>query len=95
MLDMLRPRIDEGDVLAGLHHVGAGIAADRAGADKSDFLAHAFLFVVISYGASGVGLSAGGSMPNVFAVMQVIEKLPVVATAATRLSMPRSFSAAA
>ena len=49
---------------------------------------------VMRYGASGVGLSAGGSMPNVFAVMHVIEKLPVVATAATRLSMPRSFSAA-
>ena len=46
-------------------------------------------------GASGVGLSAGGSMPNVFAVMQVIEKLPVVATAATKLSVPKSFSAAA
>jgi hypothetical protein len=50
---------------------------------------------VARYGASGVGLSAGGSMPNVFAVMQVIEKLPVVATAATKLSVPKSFSAAA
>jgi hypothetical protein len=45
--------------------------------------------------ASGVGLAAGGSMPNVLAVRQVIEKLPVVATSATRLSSPMVFSAAA
>ena len=32
-LDILRPRIDIGYVLAGLHHMGPGIAADRAGAD--------------------------------------------------------------
>ena len=32
------------------------------------------------YCASGVGLAAGGSTPNELAVMQVIEKLPVVAT---------------
>jgi hypothetical protein len=44
--------------------------------------------------ASGVGLAAGGSMPNVLAVRQVIEKLPVVATSATRLSRPMVFSAA-
>src|SRR5260221_12780727 len=46
-----------------------------------------------TYSASGVGLSAGGSIPNVAAVMQVIEKLPVVATSATRLSSPMAFSA--
>src|SRR5207302_5192303 len=40
------------------------------------------------YSASGVGLSAGGATPNEFAVMQVIEKLPVAATSATRLSRP-------
>jgi len=47
------------------------------------------------YAFSGVGLSAGGSMPNVFAVMQVIEKLPVAATSATMPSVPIAFSAAA
>ncbi len=53
MLDMVRPRIDEGDVLAGLHHMRAGIAADRAGADKSDFLAHAFLRIAQNLIGSG------------------------------------------
>jgi len=45
--------------------------------------------------ASGVGLWAGGSTPNELAVRHVIEKLPVVATSATRLSSPMIFSAAA
>ena len=40
------------------------------------------------YSASGVGFSGGGSIPNVLAVMQVIEKLPVDATSATRPSSP-------
>ena len=39
---MLGPGIDEGHVLAGLHHVGAGIAADRARADDGDLPAHGF-----------------------------------------------------
>ena len=43
MLDMRRPWVDEGHVLAGGHHMSAGIAADRAGSDKGDFLAHNFL----------------------------------------------------
>src|SRR3954471_7287856 len=47
------------------------------------------------YSASGVGFSGGGSIPNVLAVMQVIEKLPVDATSATRPSSPMVFSAAA
>ena len=47
------------------------------------------------YSASGVGLAAGGSIPNVLAVMQVIEKLPIEATSATRLSSPIDFAAAA
>jgi hypothetical protein len=38
------------------------------------------------YSVSGVGLAAGGSMPKVLAVIQVIEKLPIEATNATRLS---------
>ena len=46
------------------------------------------------YSASGVGFSGGGSIPNVLAVMQVIEKLPVDATSATRPSSPMIFSAA-
>jgi hypothetical protein len=50
---MLRPRIDEGDVLAGLHHMRAGIAADRAGADKCYFLAHAFLRIAQNLIGSG------------------------------------------
>jgi hypothetical protein len=36
MLDMGRPRIDEGYILAGLHHVCPGVTADRARADKGD-----------------------------------------------------------
>jgi len=46
------------------------------------------------YSASGIGLAAGGSIPNVLAVIQVIEKLPIDATSATRLSNPIVFSAA-
>ena len=45
--------------------------------------------------ASGVGLAAGGSIPKVAAVRQVIEKLPVDATSATKASRPIVFSAAA
>ena len=48
-----------------------------------------------AYSASGVGFSGGGAIWNVLAVMQVIEKLPVVATSATRCSSPMVFSAAA
>ncbi len=40
-------------------------------------------------------MSAGGAIWNVLAVMQVIEKLPVVATSATRSGNPKVFSAAA
>ena len=47
------------------------------------------------YIASGVGFSAGGSMPKELAVMQVIEKLPIAATSATSVSRPMVFSAAA
>jgi hypothetical protein len=43
MLDMGRPWIDEGHVLAGLNHVRAGITADRAGADDDNFSAHPVL----------------------------------------------------
>ena len=49
----------------------------------------------LDYSASGVGFSGGGSIPNVLAVMQVIEKLPVDATSATRPSSPMVVSAAA
>ena len=41
VLDMFGPGIDERDVLARLHHVGAGISADGAGSDDRYFLAHA------------------------------------------------------
>ena len=41
VLDMLGPGIDEGHVLAGLHHMRAGIAADRARSDDRDLPAHA------------------------------------------------------
>ena len=47
------------------------------------------------YIASGVGLSAGGSMPKLLAVMQVMEKLPIAPTNATRAASPMVFSAAA
>jgi hypothetical protein len=43
MLDMRRPGIDECHILAGLHHVRAGITADRTRSDKGNFFAHAFL----------------------------------------------------
>jgi hypothetical protein len=43
VLDMGRPRIDEGHVLAGLNHVCAGIAADRAGTNDRNFSAHSVL----------------------------------------------------
>src|SRR5450432_1380853 len=43
VLDMLRPRIDEGHVLARLHHMGAGIAADRTRSDNRYLPTHAFL----------------------------------------------------
>ena len=46
------------------------------------------------YSASGVWLATGGSIPNVLAVIQVIEKLPIEAVNATRLSNPIAFSAA-
>jgi hypothetical protein len=45
--------------------------------------------------ASGIGSLAGGSIWNVAAVRQVIEKLPTVATSATSLSSPIVFFAAA
>src|SRR5262245_54631580 len=37
-LDILRPRIDVGHVLARLHHVRSGISTDRAGANDRDLL---------------------------------------------------------
>ena len=40
MLDMLGPGIDEGDVLARLHHMSTGIAADGARSDDRDLPAH-------------------------------------------------------
>jgi hypothetical protein len=43
LLDMFRPWIDEGDVLARLHHMGAGIAADRARTNNGYLTTHAFL----------------------------------------------------
>ncbi len=42
-LHVLGPRVDEGHVLAGLHHVRAGISPDRARPDDRNLPAHAFL----------------------------------------------------
>ena len=42
VLDMLGPGIDEGHVLAGLHHMRAGIAADRPRSHDRYLPAHAF-----------------------------------------------------
>ena len=39
------------------------------------------------YSASGVWLAAGGSIPNVLAVIQVIEKLPIEAARATTMQV--------
>src|SRR5262245_25032197 len=47
------------------------------------------------YSARGIGFSGGGSTPNELAVRHVMEKLPVNATSATRLSSPIVFSALA
>jgi hypothetical protein len=44
VLDMFGPGIDERDVLARLHHMGAGIPADGACAHDRYFLAHGFPF---------------------------------------------------
>src|ERR1700682_3667831 len=43
VLDMLGPGIDERHVLARLHHMGAGIPADRTRSDDSYFPTHALL----------------------------------------------------
>src|SRR5262249_33644940 len=40
-LDVLRPGVDQGDVLTGPRQVTADVAADRAGAHERDSLAHA------------------------------------------------------
>ncbi len=40
VLDMRRPRIDEGNILARPRHMRAAITADRAGADDDDALCH-------------------------------------------------------
>src|SRR5208283_4757234 len=50
LIDMGGPRIDERHILAGLHHMGAGIAADRARSDDGNLAAHSLppcaLFIV-------------------------------------------------
>ena len=71
------------------------LAADKKLAFKVDVLAFNFIRRSGCYSVSGVGLAAGGSMPKVLAVIQVIEKLPIEATNATRLSNPIVFSPAA
>jgi hypothetical protein len=79
-------------------HVGeGGDVGERAlEAQPEACVRHAgYLPKDVRYSASGVGFSGGGSIPNVLAVMQVIEKLPVDATSATRLVSPSVFSAAA
>src|SRR6266849_6215571 len=45
-LDVLRPRIDEGDVFAGLRHMRSGIPADRARAHNRYLQAHLSLLPV-------------------------------------------------
>ena len=40
LLDMRGPRIDERHILAGLHHMSAGITADRACSDDDNLAAH-------------------------------------------------------
>jgi hypothetical protein len=42
VLDMLGPWVDERHVLARLHHMGPGIAADGARSDNRYFAAHCF-----------------------------------------------------
>jgi len=40
LLDMRRPHVDQGHILAGAGHVGSGVAADRSDPDHRDPLAH-------------------------------------------------------
>jgi hypothetical protein len=59
MLDMLGPWIDEGHVLAGLHHMGAGIPADGSRPDDSYLPTHAFLPALLAAEVSALaGLTA-------------------------------------
>jgi hypothetical protein len=51
LLDVLGPGIDERHVLAGLHHMGAGIPADRTRSDDGYLPVHAVL--PASLGAEG------------------------------------------
>ena len=61
VLDMRGPGIDEGHVLARLHHMRAGITADRARSDNRDLPAHAFLPAFLAAEASApTGFSANG-----------------------------------
>jgi hypothetical protein len=94
-----RARVEAIDL--GAEHVGDRRAVDHplhvriADSGRRRISSSVSLNLRTRYYASGVGFSVGGSIPNVPAVIQVIEKLPVNATSATRLSSPIVFSAAA
>ena len=61
VLDMLGPGIDERDVLARLHHMGAGIAADRTRSDDRYLPAHAFLpAFLVAEASAPAGLITSG-----------------------------------
>jgi Aldehyde dehydrogenase family len=63
-------------------------ASRSSSASRARSLCSAHSWRRARYSASGVGLAGGGSIPNVLAVRQVIEKLPVDATSATKPSSP-------
>src|SRR5271169_7126477 len=56
-LDVLRPRVDVGDVFAGLHHMGAGITADRPRADDRYLILRHSVFLRISLAAQRAACS--------------------------------------
>src|SRR5271169_4406182 len=57
-LDVFRPRVDVGDVFAGLHHMGAGITADRPRADDRYLVLRHSVFLRISLAAQRAACSA-------------------------------------
>ena len=64
VLDMLGPGIDEGDVLARLHHMGTGIPADGPRSDDRYLPTHAFLRAFLA--APGSSQTTNGGAPGAF-----------------------------
>ena len=75
--DIFRSRIDVGHIFAGLHHMRAGIAADRAGADNRNFLVRHHVFSRISFGSdpsTADGPASPFPIPSQFSYMSGIRQ---------------------